>query len=86
MSRFILAFLALIAVTSAFNVKYLTEPKQEGFTLQLSPFGDVSHFRESKDLEEVVLSETGNIHEDPIALKAAHDTILDVTKNPERQK
>ena len=76
--------LFLLLVTFSLSFKISDISFQPSFKKVVSKFGEVFLHHNTTEYEEVVFE--GETTHDGQDYKGAYDTILDVTKNPERQK
>ena len=81
-----LLLLGILTISLSFSINPLLKKSEKDFARRVSRFGDITFHRNIGDSEETILTKTGEINEDPEAYKAALDTILDVTQNPQRKK
>ena len=87
--RKVIAFVAFLvlfcSLTESFRMASIVDYAKEGYKSIKSRFGEKFWHKNITDGEEVIFDEHDEIPH-PESYKASLDTILDLTKNPERQK
>ena len=81
----LLVVATLIASTTCFTFTDVLNMTAKGFSRVASRFGEKIWHKNNTFGEETVL-EDSEINVSPESYKAALDTILDITKNPQRQR
>lgn len=77
--------LTLLTISSCFQFSKVTDYANQGFKKVVTKFGQKFWHRNHTDLEETIF-ETEEPTMDEGIYRASLDTILDVTKNSQRQK